>query len=52
MPHHHHHHPHAPHPHDRRAFAPSLLRMSLWERLTGAAVLSAAIWGAIFWAVR
>jgi hypothetical protein len=51
---HHHHHGHGPtqHPHDARAQAyPSLLRLSVAERLAGTAVLVAALWAAIFWAM-
>ena len=47
--HHHHHHPDEAHP--AAAVAPSLLRLSAIERLAGAAVVVALLWGAVFWAI-
>jgi len=47
--HHHHHHPDEAHP--AAAVAPSLLRLSAIERLAGAAVVIALLWGAVFWAI-
>jgi hypothetical protein len=46
---HHHHHP--DHAHPSAALAPSLLRLSAAERLAGAAVLIALLWGAVWWAI-
>ncbi|MFC4174736.1 hypothetical protein ACFOYU_22230 [Microvirga sp. GCM10011540] len=48
MPHSHHHHDHA---HRAVAAAPtfSLLRLSAWERLGGAAILLADLWLLVFW---
>ncbi len=46
---HHHHDPDRAHP--SVAVAPSLLRMSAAERLAGAAVLIALLWGAVAWAI-
>jgi hypothetical protein len=46
---HHHHHPGEAHP--AAAVAPSLLRLSAIERLAGAAVVIALLWGAVFWAI-
>ncbi len=48
-----HHHGHAHHPHDARAEGrPSLLRLSAGARLAAATVVIAALWGAIFWAMK
>jgi hypothetical protein len=47
--HHHHHHPGEAHP--AADVAPSLLRLSAMERLAGAAVVIALLWGAVFWAI-
>jgi hypothetical protein len=47
---HHHHHPGHVHPPAR--VAPSILRMSLWQRLSFAAALVALMWSAAFWAMR
>jgi hypothetical protein len=53
-------HPHPPHPHHHHdpdhahpsaEVAPSLLRLSAAERLAGAAVLIALLWGAVLWAM-
>jgi hypothetical protein len=53
-------HPHPPHPHHHHdpdhahpsaEVAPSLLRLSAAERLAGAAVLIALLWGAVLWAI-
>jgi hypothetical protein len=46
----HHHHGGAPHP--SPAVSPSLLRLSVAQRLLGAGVLIALIWAAFFWATR
>jgi hypothetical protein len=40
-----HHHPH------RTEVTPSILRLSAWERLAGAAIVIAGLWAAIFWAM-
>jgi hypothetical protein len=49
-PHPHHHHD-PDHAHPSADVAPSLLRLSAAERLAGAAVLIAFLWGAVFWAI-
>jgi hypothetical protein len=47
------HHHHAEHHHPRQGpGGPSLLRWSLMERLALAAAMIAALWGAVFWALR
>jgi hypothetical protein len=46
---HHHHHP--GHAHPSPYVAPSLLRLSVPERLAVAAVLIAILWGAVIWAM-
>ena len=46
---HHHHDPN--HAHPSAEVAPSLLRLSAAERLAGAAVLIAILWGAVLWAI-
>jgi hypothetical protein len=55
MTHPHHHHPHHHHPagaaHPAAQISPSLLRLSAAERLAGAAVVIALLWGAVFWAI-
>jgi hypothetical protein len=51
MSHHHHHHHDPDHAHPSAAVAPSLLRLSAAERLVGAAVVIALLWGAVFWAI-
>jgi hypothetical protein len=48
--HHHHHHPGQGHP--PVTAHPSILRMSVLERLGFAAVLIALLWAAAFWAMR
>jgi hypothetical protein len=48
LPHHHHDPGHA---HPSAEVAPSLLRLSAAERLAGAAVVIALLWGAVFWAI-
>jgi len=48
--HHHHHHP-AGQGHPPAAVSPSILRMSILERLAIAAVLIAVLWGAVAWAM-
>jgi len=46
---HHHHHLGGAHP--PAAVAPSILRASVWQRLAIAAVLIAAIWASVLWAM-
>ena len=46
---HHHHHP--GHVHPPASVAPSILRLSVLERLAAVAVLIAVLWGAVFWAM-
>jgi hypothetical protein len=47
--HHHHHQPGEAHP--PAEVAPSLLRLSATERVAGAAVVIALLWGAVLWAM-
>ena len=47
-PHHHH---AAGRTHPPAAIAPSILRMGLLERLAAAVVITAVIWGVVFWAI-
>ncbi len=53
-PHHHHdhHHHHPGHVHPPATVHPSILRLSLPERLAAAAGVIALIWAAAFWAMR
>jgi hypothetical protein len=46
---HHHHHPGHSHPH--ASVSPSILRLSALERIAGATLLIAALWGAVAWAM-
>jgi hypothetical protein len=46
---HHHHHPGHAHPSPR--VAPSLLRLSALQRVGVVAMLLAALWAAVFWAL-
>jgi len=50
VPHQHHHHPEGG-THPAAAIAPSILRMALTERLLVVALMVAAIWGAVLWAM-
>ena len=47
--HHHHHHPGRAHP--SATVAPSILRLSALARLSIAAVVIVALWGAVLWAI-
>jgi hypothetical protein len=47
---HHHHGPGEGHP--PASVAPSILRLSAFERLLGAGILIAMLWGAVYWAMR
>jgi hypothetical protein len=47
---HRHHHPGQGHP--PASVSPSMLRMSVLERLAVAAALIALLWGAVFWAMQ
>jgi hypothetical protein len=47
---HHHHHP--GHTHPPAAVMPSLLRLSVWQRLGVAGGLIVLIWLAVYWAMR
>jgi len=49
-PHHHHHGPGQGHP--PATVSPSMLRMSVAERLAVAATLIVLLWGAVFWAMQ
>jgi hypothetical protein len=48
--HHHHHHPGRGHP--PASVSPSILRMSVVERLAIAAALIVLLWGAVLWAMK
>jgi hypothetical protein len=48
--HHHHHHP--GHVHPPVSAQPSILRLSVLERLAAAAGMIALMWAAVFWAMR
>jgi len=48
-PHHHHHHGHE---HPPASISPSILRLSALERLAAVAVIIAALWGAVIWAMN
>ena len=51
VPHpHHHHHPGQGHP--AASISPSILRMSVLQRLAIAAALIATLWGAVIWAMK
>jgi len=47
-----HHHHHAGEPHPALAISPSLLRLSVQQRLAIAGALIVVIWAAAFWAMR
>jgi hypothetical protein len=47
---HHHHHPGRGHP--PASISPSILRMSVLQRLASAAALIALLWGAVIWAMK
>ncbi len=49
--HHHHRHPHG-HAHPPAAVGPSILRLSVVERLLVAVVLSGLVWAAVIWVMR
>jgi hypothetical protein len=51
MDHSHHHHHHANEGHPPATVTPSILRLSALERLVGAAVVSIALWAAVYWAM-
>ena len=46
-----HHHHHVGHAHPPATVAPSILRLSVLERLAAVAVIIAALWGAVLWAM-
>ncbi len=49
----HHRHHHLPgHSHPPAAIGPSILRLSVFERLAFAAVLTVIVWVAVIWAMR
>jgi len=48
--HHHHHHPGEGHP--PASVSPSILRMSVVQRLAIAAALIMVLWGAVIWAMQ
>jgi hypothetical protein len=50
VPHPHHHHPGEGHP--AAAISPSILRMSVVQRLGIAAALIVLLWGAVLWAMK
>ena len=37
--------------HEPASISPSILRLSAWQRLAGVAVIIAALWGAVHWAI-
>ena len=45
------HHHHAGHAHPPATISLSILRLSALERLAAVAVIAAALWGAVFWAM-
>jgi hypothetical protein len=49
--HHHHHHPQG-HAHPSTTAGASILRLSVFERLSFAAALIALVWAAVFWAMH
>lgn len=49
-PHPHHHH-HAGHAHPPATVAPSILRLSVAERLAGVAIVIGAMWAMVIWAM-
>jgi hypothetical protein len=44
-------HSHGDAPHAPATIAPSILRLSAWQRLAGVAVVIAVLWGAVHWAI-
>jgi hypothetical protein len=44
-------HSHGDAPHEPATIAPSILRLSAWQRLAGAAVVIAVLWGAVYWVI-
>jgi hypothetical protein len=44
-------HSHGDAPHEPATIAPSILRLSAWQRLAGVAVVIAVLWGAVHWAI-
>jgi hypothetical protein len=48
----HHHHHHAGHSHPPASVSPSILRLSVAERLLVSAGLIVLLWAAVFWALR
>ena len=50
--HHHHHHGHAGHAHPPVSISPSILRLSVVERLMAVSVLIALLWAAVYWVMR
>jgi hypothetical protein len=46
------HHHHAGQGHPPASISPSILRMSVLERLAIAAALIVVLWGAVFWAMK
>jgi hypothetical protein len=49
MTHHHHHH-HAGERHPPAVISPSILRLSVWQRLAAAGVIIAGLWTVVLWA--
>jgi len=50
--HHHHHHGHdAGHAHPPATVHPSILRLSIIERLAAVAIVIVVLWGAVYWAM-
>jgi len=44
-------HSHGDAPHEPATLSPSILRLSVWERLAAVAVLIALMWAAVHWAI-
>ena len=51
MSEHHHHHHQPGHAHPPASVHPSILRLSVPERLAAAALVIVALWGAVYWAM-
>jgi hypothetical protein len=44
-------HSHGDAPHQPATIAPSILRLSAWQRLAGVMVVIAVLWGAVYWVI-
>jgi hypothetical protein len=52
MSHDHHHHPAGHHHAEPVSIAPSILRLSVLERLAAVSIVIALLWAAVYWAMR